>query len=435
MESNVEEKQTKRRASFADTMSAPVYSDAPSPPYTFAIEQMLWCTVTIDPAKVAPLVPEGLRMGPDGTAHFALFNLGIGWGLRNSSCAFPGVVIEDFPSPDTAEAAWIPAGVMDGAPAALMRQHYGAFSQGHTVVTRDGNLMCVEVFSPTGPILTARVRVLDVESSEVSSIDRYIGRDQGGRLMSSLVSVTMEGALPVEFQSLEIAAEAPQVWQAFAPLRLNWAATVPIMLANWSEPSPIYPGQDSPAARASREALLALLNEQGRACAILHHNATVAHCNARARALLPLGPRPDMFANRGDWQRFLVGVAGVASGRPSVMPGQFAARRHDQGMPIILQLEAIDPAICGPNHALLLVTDPEAGLERPISGVLQLLGLTPAEARIAAAVGRGLAPRMAAEALGVQESTIRSALKVIFAKLDLSRQTDLVALVARLVLG
>lgn len=429
------EKRTKRRSSFADTMSAPVYSDAPLPPYAFAVEQMLWCTVTIDPAKVAPFVPNGLRMGPDGTAHFALFNLGIGWGLRNSSCAFPSVVIEDYPSPDTAEAAWIPAGVMDGAPAALMRRHYGAFSQGHNIVKRDGDRMCVEVFSQDGPILTARVRVLNGEPSEASSIDRYIGRDQDGRLVSSLVSVTSEGGLPVEFLSLEIAPEAPPVWQAFAPLRLNWALTAPFILASWSEPSPIYLGQDSPAARASREALLELLNEQGRACAILRHDGTVAHCNARAQALLPFGPRAEIFAERGDWRRFLAMVSEVAAGRPSVEPLQFAARRQNHGTQVILQLEAIDPAICGPNHALLLVTDLQAGLERPVTGVLQLLGLTPAEARIAATVGRGMAPRLAAETLGVQESTIRSALKAIFGKLNLSRQTDLVALVARLMLG
>lgn len=73
------DQKTKHLASFADTMSAPVNTDAPPPPYTFAVESMLWCTVTIDPAKVAPFLPKGLRMAPNGTAHFALFKVGIGW--------------------------------------------------------------------------------------------------------------------------------------------------------------------------------------------------------------------------------------------------------------------------------------------------------------------------------------------------------------------
>lgn len=342
-------------------------------------------------------------------------------------------MVEDYPSPNTAEAAWIPVGVMDGDPAALMRKHYAEFGQGQADFRHEGNLLTVRVSSDRGPILEARFRIMDEEPSFVSSVDRYIGRDEHGRLVSSLVSVTSEGALPVEFKSLEIAPEADPVWQAFAPVSLDWAGTVPLILAHWSEPSPIYPDQDMP--HAAREALLALLNQHGRACAILRADATVLHHNLLARELLPLGPNPDMFRDKGDWQRFLDAVSQVAAGQTGVLPFQFAAGRRDHRTPVILHLTPVDPALCGPNRALLLLTDPEAGIDRPITGLLQLLGLTPAEARVAAAVGRGLPPRNAAEMLGVAESTIRSTLKVIFDKLNLSRQAELVALIARLVMG
>ena len=429
------ERPTKRRASFEDTMSAPVYTDAPKPPYTFAIQPMLWCTVTIDPLRVAPFLPKGLRLSPEGTAHFALFGLGMGWGLQNSSAAFPCVVIEDFPSPDTAEAAWIPVGLMDGPPADLMQRHYASFSQGQTRFEWQDDLLTVTVTSSDGPILTARARVDFTTTSSVSSIDRYLGHDQRGRLVSSLVSVTCDGAVPAGFLSLDIAPQAPPVWQAFTPIRLDWCGHVPLILANWSEPAPVYPDLDAPAARASREALLALMNEQGRACMIISGHGVPRYHNERASTLLPDGPAVGLFRNVMDWRRYLDAVGQVAARRQGPLPVQFALKRPGRDTPLIVHLVQIDPALCGPDHALLLINDPEAGLDRPITGVLHLLGLTPAEARIAATVGRGLPPREAAAVLGIAESTVRSTLKVVFDKLNLSRQTDLVALIARLVLG
>ena len=426
---------TKRRASFADTMSAPVYTDAPLPPYTFSLDNICWLTVTIDQGRIAPFLPEGLRLGPDGTAHLALFDIGIGWGLQRTSASFPCVVIEDYPSPDTAEACWIPTGVMHGPPCELMRRHYAEFVQGRNDVRREGNLLWITVWSETTPILKVHGRILDEEPSSGSSIDRYIGRDAGGKLASSMVSVAAEGALPLKVLSLEILPDAGPIWQAFTPLSIDWAAFTPVILANWSEPSPIYPDEDNPTSRALREALLALLNGQGRACAILNRDGTRVHQNQRAHGLLPNGPRPEVFSGRTEWRRFQDSVARLALGQGGALPLQFAAARRDHGTPVILQLAPVDPALCGPGHVLLLMIDPEAGLERPITGVLQLLGLTPAEARVAATVGRGLAPRAAAEMLGIAESTIRSTLKVVFDKLHLRRQADLTALVARLMMG
>lgn len=61
-----------------------------------------------------------------------------------------------------------------------------------------------------------------------------------------------------------------------------------------------------------------------------------------------------------------------------------------------------------------------------------LLGLTLNEARVASLVGTGLQPRAVAEHLGIAEETARTVLKRVFAKVGLSRQAELVALLARL---
>ncbi len=60
--------------------------------------------------------------------------------------------------------------------------------------------------------------------------------------------------------------------------------------------------------------------------------------------------------------------------------------------------------------------------------VRDILGLTLGEAKVAALVGSGMAPRAAAEKLGIAESTARTVLKRVFAKAGVSRQSELVAL-------
>jgi DNA-binding CsgD family transcriptional regulator len=54
--------------------------------------------------------------------------------------------------------------------------------------------------------------------------------------------------------------------------------------------------------------------------------------------------------------------------------------------------------------------------------------------RIAALVGSGLAPKQAADRLGISPETARNHLKSVFAKAGISRQSELSALLARLVL-
>ncbi|MFN5405698.1 helix-turn-helix transcriptional regulator, partial [Bradyrhizobium sp.] len=66
--------------------------------------------------------------------------------------------------------------------------------------------------------------------------------------------------------------------------------------------------------------------------------------------------------------------------------------------------------------------------------VRDVLGLTLGEARVAALVGAGLPPRDAANRLGIAEDTARNVLKRVFQKVGISRQSELVGLLARLVL-
>jgi len=66
--------------------------------------------------------------------------------------------------------------------------------------------------------------------------------------------------------------------------------------------------------------------------------------------------------------------------------------------------------------------------------VQSLFGLAPAEARVATLIGAGLSPRQAAAKLGISEENARTTLKRVFAKVGVSRQSELAILLAKLTL-
>jgi DNA-binding CsgD family transcriptional regulator/PAS domain-containing protein len=85
-------------------------------------------------------------------------------------------------------------------------------------------------------------------------------------------------------------------------------------------------------------------------------------------------------------------------------------------------------------RAIVLAIDPEASGPADPALVRDVLGLTLGEARVASLVGSGLSPRESAEKLGIAEETARTALKRVFSKTGVSRQSELVALLTKLVL-
>src|SRR5215217_2850244 len=103
---------------------------------------------------------------------------------------------------------------------------------------------------------------------------------------------------------------------------------------------------------------------------------------------------------------------------------------------VSLLFDAVDVSrTIGNRAALITITDPDrehsSGL---IKALQQAFGLTPAEAQTASLVGSGLSPQDAADQCGLSVGTIRSELKSIFAKVGISRQSELASAVAHLAL-
>src|SRR5215212_9280230 len=101
--------------------------------------------------------------------------------------------------------------------------------------------------------------------------------------------------------------------------------------------------------------------------------------------------------------------------------------------PLFEAVEMRSPA--GSRAALINITNPDREHSSDLVKMLQqAFGLTPAEAQTASLMGSGLSPQDAADQLGLTVGTIRCELKAIFAKVGISRQSELASTVTRLAL-
>ncbi|MEH3116736.1 MAG: LuxR family transcriptional regulator [Methylorubrum populi] len=153
---------------------------------------------------------------------------------------------------------------------------------------------------------------------------------------------------------------------------------------------------------------------------------------------LRTGAEPNA-AEPGDGARFDRFLAHVLPERSWPRQETILLRRRGGGRPLAVEalpLRGADPfpaAGAGlDGGVVLLLRDLLAPATRPIEPLLEELGLTRAEARVAALVGRGSAPREVADRFAVGESTVRSQLKAVYAKLAIRRQSELAVLITRL---
>jgi DNA-binding CsgD family transcriptional regulator len=117
----------------------------------------------------------------------------------------------------------------------------------------------------------------------------------------------------------------------------------------------------------------------------------------------------------------------------SLMPPVALPRREKRAL---LAYPLRPPAICADAlaacQAVVVLIDPDERPQPQEAHVRTAFGLSPAEARLAVRLASGERLEHAAEALGVTYETARTELKRVFAKTEVSRQSELVALLSRL---
>ena len=211
------------------------------------------------------------------------------------------------------------------------------------------------------------------------------------------------------------------------------------------------PGEQ--AAAAGLDALrqgVALIGRDGR---LVVANAALHRMVAR-RDGLSLG-RGGLLCGDGQVQgalniAVLSALAGV-DGRLRVLPvaGSLAVPRPSGAAPWLVQVLPVRPGVAGQGGAgplgglgdgfagaMLLVTDAEARPPAPSGALLQkALGLTPAEAALAAALARGISPAAHAKSRRVSVETVRTHLASLRRKTGHGRQAEIALLAARLAGG
>ena len=130
-------------------------------------------------------------------------------------------------------------------------------------------------------------------------------------------------------------------------------------------------------------------------------------------------------------------IAGTAKNQPGQSPQAVALPLpkssggrplHLLAMPVVTSMEAHFGFLQGGPAVFLMVTDPDQQPVPPADRLKAIFGLTGAEARLAAALVKGLAIADYVEETGITENTARWTLKQIQAKTDCRRQADLVRL-------
>lgn len=117
---------------------------------------------------------------------------------------------------------------------------------------------------------------------------------------------------------------------------------------------------------------------------------------------------------------------------PGLMPAVVLPRA--KGRPILAYPSRLSGAaldVFAPCQAVIILRDLESTPTTSEFDVMNVLKLTPAEARLASSLSRGEALESAAQGIGVSYETARSLLKSIFHKSGTHKQAELVALLAQ----
>ena len=196
------------------------------------------------------------------------------------------------------------------------------------------------------------------------------------------------------------------------------------------------------AASRQQEATLAnALTQFDCGALVIDRQARVLFANDAARRFMGDGLRlregrllPSSRDHDAAFARFLDGV--LRLGSPANSLGPIALPRPGHRQPLIVQAIPISGRFAEwsvPDcAALLLVVDSGRGRANSPIDALRLLGLTRSEARLGALIGAGYSRSEAAAELGISKTTVSDTIKQVYAKLDISRQSELVRLVDRL---
>ena len=425
-----------RNAQLFRGLSAPLDDYLPPPPYQVSDVYMNFVGVRFDRDAVRKLLPPQLVPVEGHTGTICVYSAGFGWGIAPYSACFAAIEVVGYDLPDGSAAFYMAAGYFSGRAGIVMSRDYNRnFEIGGSRHFYDQG-EAIGIGGPDGlDALTIRTRPSGQRPPITAGIHHYLGKNGAGGTNLYAVAYTGElwDAQPI---SIDVAALASERLRLARPIELIWAFDCRNAALTFSPPRPISDPRDALAVELTKASLLSAFSRIGRAAVLVGQDGEISVMNSDAEALMGDGVRVlngRLTATRPQDQSALIDAIVAATKQET---NQFnldpiAIERSD-GRTLIVQPMPIDIDVMGRPSALLLLNDPASAPSASPLPALQLLGLTPAEARIAELVGSGLSPREAAEKLDNSEGTVRTSLTRIYQKLDINRQSELARIVARL---
>lgn len=406
----------------------------PPPPYHLYGVDLLYFRCRFDPEAARAALPPQFENDDDFTGTLMIFAARDSMAFGAHGSGYVALSVKGFNAPDDDYAMCILADFRSGRGGDAIRAFFTSASQkGLSRIVEDGDTISGEA-GPGAPAMRLSGRLTGSRGDKLAMVSHYLGANPAANGYNFW---TVHGAARLH----ELADARAELLEGLAeplrrlkPIEVLWPLLVEDMSLTISTPQPIDLASRTLAARSVRNELLDVFSLLGRPAVIVGRGGRVLHANQQVGEIA------------GSGLNFSDGTIGVrsASARAALlsaidisigtgaMAEPVALPRGPGLAPMLAQTMPLAAAAAGEPAALILLYDP--GQPQRIEAVpaLRLLGLTPAEARLAAIIGDGIAPREAASTLSISEGTARTTLKTVFRKLSISRQAELAQLVARL---
>lgn len=413
-----------------------------APPYQVYHARNFWMGVRFDPAAVRAVLPSGLVPAAGATG-----GAGVGLSGPDDAAVVTGawvyVDVEGFDAPDDRPGRFHVAEFYSTPYFAFSRANFSRYAEagGGNAGLQD-DLLTAMAGPPGSPIISIRARVRPNEvTSDISFTLNTLSVLDSGQITFAPIPTFIRKRLAAEPVDLTFSAPSGHPLHALVPRELVWAAHNFDVSLTAGLARPLAGGVPP-----AFEGVLLLLSQLGKGAVLVEENGRVLFANDAAREMLGngLARAPENLFRGGDTDGWaaLHRVLDVALDKSKGLEAASAVAlpRPDGRRPLLaMALPAIstgqlDAAGRAPRAAVLLLTDPDLPPAGPryASRALQLLGLTPFEARVAAAAATGLARREVARRLDLSEATVRVTMSLVYGKLGLTRQSELARVVSRL---
>lgn len=387
--------------------------------------------LAFDRAAIAPLLPAGVEPTDEGTGGAIFIDAPDGWGLTPYRSGFFFIDVKGLDSDAGLVCRHHVHGFVDSESAS----RYYRRPLGHVTFAIDGDRASVRAGPPGEDHFRLSMRLAG-ESFSAAEARNFLVIDDVGELHLSPVS-TLAHRIGGEDVSFEILTDN-EMLRRLRPREVRWgrfAADLSVTCGAWMPLGELQRRKVPP----DRAAFISFLSRFDRAAALVERDGRVVLINGRAERLIGNGigvANGHLRCARSSNQATLDGLVAASLDNAVSLTGRLD--RSGDGAPIIVKAMPFEMDLPGrpmpraTTVALLVFADPREAVTTDPEPALQLLGLTPSEARAAALVGRGLGPREAAEELGLTENSVRTTIKRVFSKLALSRQSELAVLVSRI---